>query len=235
MKSWEQDLLSLVDDGKDEKKIFDKVQGAVEALGFEYWAYGHKSAWPLTKPRVHMVSNYPVAWKSRYDAAGYLQQDPTVAHCARSQSPIIWSDEVFRAAPELWRDAQAHGLCVGWAQSNFDPHGVGGMLTLARSAQPLSAEELQANEVRMRWLVNIAHLVLKPAPVQSPQVKQHLTDREVEVLKWTADGKTSSEIADILLLSIDTVNFHVKNAVSKLSVANKTAAVVRAVMLGLLV
>jgi LuxR family transcriptional regulator len=54
------------------------------------------------------------------------------------------------------------------------------------------------------------------------------------VLKWTGDGKTSSEISEILVLSTDTVNFHLKNAISKLGVANKTAAVVCAAMLGML-
>ena len=61
-----------------------------------------------------------------------------------------------------------------------------------------------------------------------------LTKREVEVLKWTADGKTSGEISDLLSVSENTVNFHVRNAVSKLQSANRTAAVVRAAMLGLL-
>jgi LuxR family transcriptional regulator len=36
------------------------------------------------------------------------------------------------------------------------------------------------------------------------------------------------------VISVDTVNFHVKNAVMKLKTTNKTAAVVRAAMLGLL-
>jgi LuxR family transcriptional regulator len=61
-----------------------------------------------------------------------------------------------------------------------------------------------------------------------------LTSREVEILQWTADGKTASEIADILDLSDHTVTFHLGNAVRKLGCANKTAAVVKAAMLGLL-
>jgi LuxR family transcriptional regulator len=47
-----------------------------------------------------------------------------------------------------------------------------------------------------------------------------------------ADGKTNGEISDILLISENTVKFHVKNVVSKMHVANKTAAVVRAAMSG---
>ena len=68
----------------------------------------------------------------------------------------------------------------------------------------------------------------------SRSVHTPLTNREIEILKWTADGKTTQETSDILRISIDTVNFHVKNAISKLKSANRTAAVVQAAMLGLL-
>lgn len=88
----------------------------------------------------------------------------------------------------------------------------------------------------MRWLVNISHLALSRLFV-SELVKESqpdLTLREVEVLKWTADGKSSNEIADLLSISENTVNFHIKNSVAKLRTANRTAAVVRAAMLGLL-
>lgn len=49
-----------------------------------------------------------------------------------------------------------------------------------------------------------------------------------------ADGKTSGEAATILALSERTVNFHVSNAMTKLGAVNKTAAVVKAAVLGLL-
>ena len=61
-----------------------------------------------------------------------------------------------------------------------------------------------------------------------------LTPREIEVLKWSADGKTAGEISDILSISTPTVNFHIKNVVQKMKAANKTAAVVQALLSGLL-
>ena len=61
-----------------------------------------------------------------------------------------------------------------------------------------------------------------------------LSERESSVLRWTADGKTSAEIAEIMAVSERTVNFHVNSAVSKLGASNKTSGVVRAAMLGLM-
>ncbi len=54
------------------------------------------------------------------------------------------------------------------------------------------------------------------------------------MLRWTADGKTASEIADILNISERTANFHIANVIAKLNAPNKTAAVIRAGLLGML-
>ncbi|TAM52842.1 MAG: LuxR family transcriptional regulator [Paraburkholderia sp.] len=236
MKSWAEELLHELSHTSVDAEIFSKIAVAARGLGFEFCAYGLRAPWPLSKPRTRLLSNYPDAWKRRYQEARYDEIDPTVQHARRSQAPIVWNDALFSGVPQLWREAQSYGLRYGWAQSAFDSCGVGGMLTLARSRDPLTSEELAENEVKMRWLVSTAHLSLKRAlmPTLMDDPERGLTDREVEVLKWAADGKTSGEISKILVISVDTVNFHVKNAVTKLKTTNKTAAVVRAAMLGLL-
>ncbi|MNR26225.1 Regulatory protein SdiA [compost metagenome] len=110
------------------------------------------------------------------------------------------------------------------------------MLTLARSGAPVSASELRANDMKMRYLVLMSHPVLAQALLPTPgkSLQINLTAREVEILKWLADGKTSRDVSDILRISFDTVNFHVKNAIAKLGVTNKTAAAAQAILMGLL-
>lgn len=71
-----------------------------------------------------------------------------------------------------------------------------------------------------------------PKPIPETQTK--LTWREREILCWTAEGKTSYEIGEILTLSERTVNFHINNSVVKLGASNKTQAAVKATMLGML-
>ena len=56
-----------------------------------------------------------------------------------------------------------------------------------------------------------------------------LTEREAEALTWSARGKTSDEIAQIVGLSKRTVDFHIDNARAKLGVATRIQAVVQAV------
>lgn len=55
-----------------------------------------------------------------------------------------------------------------------------------------------------------------------------LTMREVEVLKWSATGKTAAEVALILDVTARTVNFHVGKAIQKIGACNKMSAVVQA-------
>ena len=55
-----------------------------------------------------------------------------------------------------------------------------------------------------------------------------LNEREVEVLTWSARGKTSAEIAKILDLTKRTVDFHIDNARGKLGAATRTEAVLKA-------
>lgn len=236
MQSWAEDLLMALEGADTEQAVFHTVERAAHQLGFEHCAYGLRAPLPVTNPRVVMLNNYPTAWQQRYSDAGYLAIDPTVRHCRHSQEPILWRDEVFSEVPSFWADARSTGLCVGWAQSSLDRQGLGGMLTLSRSCEVISDAELKAQQMKMRWLTNLAHVSLTRVlmPAINKDTYTPLTMRETEILKWSADGKTSSEIAEIMTISVNTVNFHMKNAVIKLNSANKTAAVVRAAVLGLL-
>lgn len=63
--------------------------------------------------------------------------------------------------------------------------------------------------------------------------QEQLTEREIEILKWIAAGKSADDIALILSMKKRTVHFHVANAVQKMGVSNKTAAVVQAALSGM--
>ncbi|GAA5787494.1 autoinducer binding domain-containing protein [Chitiniphilus shinanonensis] len=237
MHTWQADLLDIAEQATSEQVVFANVSDAARQLGFEFCAYGLQLPYPLSSPRIVWLNNYPPAWREHYLAQGYLGLDPTIAHGRRSQRPLLWDDAVFAATPRLWHEARAAGLRVGWAQSSLDARGVGGMLTVARSAEPLGALELAAREHRLKWLASLAHLTLSRVVGDRLRLEttEALTPRECEILKWTADGKSALEISHILSLSKTTIDFHIRNAIVKLQTANKTAAVVRAAMLGMLI
>jgi len=53
----------------------------------------------------------------------------------------------------------------------------------------------------------------------------NLSARELEVLRWAAEGKTASETASILRVSASAVNLYAQRAMSKLRARTKTQAV----------
>ncbi|MFN8373041.1 MAG: LuxR C-terminal-related transcriptional regulator, partial [Anaerolineae bacterium] len=61
-----------------------------------------------------------------------------------------------------------------------------------------------------------------------------LTEREMEVLRQLAQGKTNKEIADLLVVSEETVKTHVGNILTKLQLAHRMQAVLYALKQGLI-
>ncbi|MEZ4866430.1 MAG: tetratricopeptide repeat protein [Caldilineaceae bacterium] len=97
----------------------------------------------------------------------------------------------------------------------------------AGQAMPLAAAIAEAVPVKAH-----EHLPLTPpsAPVERPSTAPTggnpfgLTAREFEVLRLLAQGLTSPQIAQQLVIGVVTVNFHVRSIYSKLGVSSRSAA-----------
>ena len=74
----------------------------------------------------------------------------------------------------------------------------------------------------------LIHYFAALRPATADLVFPELTDREREILHLIAQGHSNSEIAERLLLRTKTVQNHVSNIFSKLQVADRAQAIVRA-------
>ncbi|HEY6452110.1 MAG TPA: LuxR family transcriptional regulator [Steroidobacteraceae bacterium] len=236
MKAWQDDQLQILLAEKNEHRVFDRLVDIARQLGFDHCAYGLRPPLPLSRQRIVMFNNYPAGWQARYARENYLAVDPTVQHGLKSPLPVIWTDDFFAGAREFWEEARGHGLRYGWAQPCRDSRGTLGMFTVARSEEALSDLEMQEKNIRLAWLTQIAHLAMTNALIKKlvPEASVRLSAQETTVIRWTAEGKTTAEISLIMNLSVRTVTFHIGNVVKKLNASNKTAAAVRAAVLGLL-
>ncbi|HEU0113207.1 MAG TPA: LuxR C-terminal-related transcriptional regulator [Thermomicrobiales bacterium] len=68
-----------------------------------------------------------------------------------------------------------------------------------------------------------------PSPPIASRRDWPLSEREQEVLRLVASGRTDREIADVLCVSHHTVGNHVRHILDKLGVATRAAAVAMAV------
>lgn len=237
MKIWQDELLELmISPSPDEQSLKRCLEKAAFALGFRYYSFAYQKTLPMNRPKFSWLSNYPDSWTEQYLTSGFLSLDPRVKRARVSQDPFVWDEKLFEDAATLWNALKQRGLHQGLTLSVLGR--VGG-ISMTSFVCPETAS-LRHTDVMQKLhdfqlLAQLTHacfskLVSLKAATEIPG----LTDREVEVMKWSADGKSAQDIADILDISKNTVNFHIKNTVHKLGVPNKTVAVVRAVTLGLL-
>jgi len=111
-----------------------------------------------------------------------------------------------------------------------DMSGMRGAVSLSGASSSFSRSEV----AEIFYLA--AHVYGHLAHVRSldSRISDTLTDREIDCLNWTAAGKTSAEIADILTLSEHTVNHYLNRATKKLDTVNRTQAVAKALRVGLI-
>ncbi len=100
-----------------------------------------------------------------------------------------------------------------------------------------------ADAIRMKaYVAKLLAAFGEPATTSTPQypvpntqyLVEPLSDRELEVLRLLAAGKSNQEIADALILALGTVKKHLNNIFGKLGVESRTQCVARARVLNLL-
>jgi LuxR family quorum-sensing system transcriptional regulator SolR len=237
MPNWREEYIHrLTDSITSEGQVFDELASITRQMGFEYCSFGVRAPLIGSAPQEFWWTTYPERWQTHYLGNNYLNVDPVIDATLHSPVPVVWNDKLFVNQRGFWEEARAHGVCHGWTLAVHGRHGELGMISLARSVGTLSSDELAETEAKLVWLSHAANGVVENliAKKNAPNAMPVLTQREREVLRWTALGKTSDEIGMILGISARTVNFHITMVLEKLEAVNKTQAVAKAVILDLL-
>ncbi|MFJ7797680.1 autoinducer binding domain-containing protein [Pseudomonas sp. NPDC096950] len=237
MEIWKESQLTQLSYANEIDVAYQISLNFIKNLGFKFCAFSITSKTLGAHDYTLNRNNFPQDWNTQYEQNEFSAIDPIVAHCNQSMLPILWTEDVFSQAPWLWQALKEQGLQHGWSQSFHDEEsGLYSILSLARSHCPITAYELYENLGFTVFISRHLHaLAAQHLPKRAPKPSTpHLSPREIEVLKLSADGKTAYEISRILNLSERTVNFHVHRAIEKLGVCNKTAAVIKAVRVGVL-
>ncbi len=86
---------------------------------------------------------------------------------------------------------------------------------------------------------SLARLLVKDflhrSEASAPETREELTAREQEVLTFIAEGYSNREIADVLVISVKTVDRHRENIMRKLQLHNRVELVKYAIEKGLIV
>ncbi len=212
-----------------------------EHLGFSNISHVIKCPETFTRSSTIFVGDYPSEWIERYGKQGYVNIDPVASHCFNSQTPYHWMH--FNEHPEgivysFFGEAKEFGLCDGISIGTPHFDGKTSLISLA-SDKKLVKDSAQQHHAII-YLTALQPFIderIRQITKQYQKFQQstvNLTEREKTCLVWVAEGKTAHDIATILSIAEATVVFHLKNSIQKLNVINRSQAIAKAVLLGLI-
>jgi LuxR family quorum-sensing system transcriptional regulator CciR len=238
------------------EEVFELLCEAAAPLGYRWvglFALTQEAAAAAGASQAIVISNYPEGFAESYLRLGRHAVDPVLALAADTITALLWEDVVSgRSLSPEQRALDAERREAGLHDEVTCPiHGAHGQrfaLRFARSepgpCDRAQTATLQILAIHVYYaLTRIWAEAARPA-ASSESLADHgqaqlaglcaLSQREQEVMLWTARGKSASSISVILDLSENTVNFYVKNAMRKLGTTNRVVAVVLAVRSGLI-
>ena len=230
------DLLDDFDRLQSREELTDHLAATFSRFGYSAFLVTGMPEPPARIEPYVMLDGWPQGFTEQYARENYYPDDPVAAWCRRSTDPFEWSEALYD--PQAWPRAaevmnvaaefgMREGFCVPIARGN----GYQACVTMAGERPDLAPRAKRA----MHLIGLYAHkkaasvLGLHRGSCASQRV---LTQREREVLLWTAGGKSSWDISVILGVSERTVNWFISNASRKLDAVNRTQAVVNAIRCG---
>lgn len=183
------------------------------------------------------------AWMEEYENEHLYQTDPLAFHCMQgAENNYLWSDyfeDYYSGRVAGWAKrtvtrACDWGLTVGVTMPINQKNSVFAGISLVQDNTVPAKEHDQAfyaHQGRLRELVSVFH-----AHIDRKTLAQEYFEpsaRQIEVLKWLADGKTNKQIAHNMGLAVRTVEDHVAAAAKSLRASTSTQAVAKAIMFDL--
>jgi DNA-binding CsgD family transcriptional regulator len=192
---------------------------------------------PDHERRFGILSTYPDDWQRYYVERDFTKIDPVLKCAAASFRPFTWK-ELERILPlskkqvrflRLGEDAGLHnGIGIPFNGPRSQIAGVA-LATSERTADRTLNIDLMSAYCQQFYVV-FKRIVGLPDMRFPPMVS--LSPKEHEVLLWVVAGKSDDEIGDILSISGNTVNYHLRHIYQKLDVHSRVAAVATAITFG---
>lgn len=233
--SWRSEMHSAFHQATETADITRLIEQQTMTLGLEFYALYIRHPVPFTRPGIFIYSNYPKKWVRTWQKENFADTDPVIKYCQIPGRLLLWNDPVVTEGRRVFEAARAHGIHAGFSYSAMVKNRAVGILSMASGKSFEKIELTQESHLKLQYLTDLALEALQRVKDISMMVmNMELTRRELEILKWTAEGKTSAEISLILSISENTVNFHQKNMQKRFNAPNKTQVASYAAAIGLL-
>lgn len=202
----------------------------LSAFGFKYFMMTRLPATGEDAEPYVLAHSWPVEWLNRYRERNYFWHDPVSAFSLSNAKPFSWKEARLasrRTATnrQLASEASSLGLADGIGFPMGDPRSVQAVVSLA-SNHPVDLAAVSRHMLHLACL----HAELRAVELHEAKAMKfgQLTEREREVLRWIANGKSYDDTGQILSISERTVKEHLAHSRQKLNASTTTHAVAKA-------
>ncbi len=200
------------------------------------------------KPSPDLISHvlagrWPQGWPERYIEKRYLLVDPTIRYLPHAERGYSWKTALaffeentqHSKMRKMLDDAKRNGLRQGYMFPIHSAKGLVGNMSVGGLDLDLSPVEIslfeQVAKLTLLKLLAFSGHTQKPEKMEAAE----MTARELEILSYLADGRTSQDIANILNISNHTVDWHINSIQEKFRARNRQHAVATAFRRGLII
>ena len=192
-----------------------------------------------SEPDFITIDNAPAGFRAIAEHREVGKHDPVMQYLKHKSVPILWDQDTYVRAGrgDKWEMQAPFGLGTGIAVAMHLPHGRHFVMGMdRRQALPDDPAEVTRMAASLQLFAGYAHEAAMPLlmPADTCGGRPSLTARELEVLRWTLEGKTAWEVGRILGISENTVTRHAHHATQKLGCTSKHHAAVKALRFGLI-
>lgn len=180
---------------------------------------------------------YPIAWVSKYVTRFYSDIDPLLKIDFRTVSFVDWTD--------LYQTPQQQNLLEAFIDHGLGRNGLTCVHHIERDLycvlsavfdfgmQEWPTQKIELLDI-LRFQADQIGEIYNRLYLQTNRKQFKITPRESECLYWVAMGKTDDQISTLLNVGKWTVNGHLQSAKNKLGTPSRSAAVARAIVLGII-
>lgn len=252
---------SPIVEARSEADIVSAIETFAHARGFAYGSVLYVAPATSLKAPHSQVQRIEQGWLSRSvrDESAFLgltithdryieeymspnaSIDPVMRLMKNRKTPLLWNQELYgqHGALEIHDHMSSFGISNGVITAVHLPgneHLVVGFEGPDQiSNKPATVTGLMAElQLWVSMAIEPSRAVLLEPLQVMPGSQFGLTSRELEVLKWSVEGKTALEIAQIIGFSESMATKHLASIISKLGCVNIRAAVVKAFRHGII-
>ncbi len=214
--------------------VQQSFQELIEQLDFSYVICARLSASQQLDRQSVLMCTWPAEFADTYYAHHYAH-DVILRKILRSRCAIDWpqvfegrslSPDESRMIEHAARVGMRFGLAIPITEA-------GGNVGFVGLSGPHSCTDARCRSALTLVSIYVYHRLRALAAANG--TGQRLSRRELEVLRWIAEGKSDWQIGRILAISAKTVNYHIENVKRKFGVATRMQAVVSAIQRGELI